>query len=262
MFILKSAIEWLTGYKKMSYIELNNASVDIPVFNSSERSLKNTFLRFASGGGIKKNQEKRSVVNALKSLTFSLSDGDRLGLIGPNGSGKSTLLRVLAGIYHPTEGEITLQGNISTLIDIGLGIDLEATGRENILLRGAFMGFSRTESLAKLDEIIEFSELGDFIDMPVRTYSSGMHLKLAFSVSTVIDPEILLMDEWLSVGDESFKSKAESRLSELVKTTNILVIASHSRDLIERSCNRVIWLENGSIKMDGSPTEVCAAYFG
>jgi lipopolysaccharide transport system ATP-binding protein len=148
------------------------------------------------------------------------------------------------------------------LIDISLGIDPEATGRENIFLRGALLGLRRAQIMAQLDEIIEFSELGEFVDMPLRTYSTGMHLRLAFTVSTLSRPEILLMDEWLSVGDEAFKHKAEKRMHELVKATNILVIASHAKDLILQTCNRVLWLEHGKIRMDADPATVCAAYFG
>lgn len=155
-----------------------------------------------------------------------------------------------------------LQGQVGSLIDISLGINHEATGCENIYLRAALLGLSKKEILVKLDEIIEFSELGDFIDMPVRTYSNGMLLRLAFSVSTVMRPEILLMDEWLSVGDEDFKYKAEARIAELLEFTKILVIASHSRDLIMKTCNRVLYLEHGVIKMDGPPEDVCKAYFG
>jgi lipopolysaccharide transport system ATP-binding protein len=148
------------------------------------------------------------------------------------------------------------------LIDISLGIDPEATGRENIYLRGGLLGMTRSEIAAQIDDIIEFSELGDFVDMPLRTYSTGMHLRLAFAVSTVVRPEILLMDEWLSVGDEGFKHKAEARVTELVQSTNILVIASHSRELVLHICNRVIWLEHGKIRMDSDPGTVCQAYFG
>lgn len=148
------------------------------------------------------------------------------------------------------------------MIDISLGTDPEATGRENIYLRGALLGMTKSEINRSVNEIIEFSELGNFIDMPLRTYSTGMHLRLAFSVSTIVCPEILLMDEWLSVGDEGFKQKAEKRLSELVQATNILVVASHSKQLILNTCNRVIWLEHGQIRMDGDAQEVCTAYFG
>jgi lipopolysaccharide transport system ATP-binding protein len=245
----------------MAKIQLIQAGVVVPVFNASNRSLKNRLLKMATGGKLSADQSGHVVVRALQDLSFTLSDGDRVGLVGHNGAGKSTLLRVLSGVYKPTHGCVVSQGEVASLIDISLGIDNEATGRENIFLRGALLGLSKKEVSAKLDEIIEFSELGDFIDVPVRTYSTGMHLRLAFSVSTVIRPEVLLMDEWLSVGDENFKHKAEARLNELVKATKILVVATHSRDLIMKSCNRVLWLEEGKIKMDGAPDAVCPAYF-
>ena len=246
----------------MAQIQLKKAKVEIPIFNASGRSLKTSLLHMATGGKLSANQSGQIMVRALQGLNFTLSDGDRMGLVGNNGAGKSTLLRVLSGVYHPTHGRVVSQGRVASLINMSLGIDHEATGRENIFLRGALLGLSKNEAAAKLDEIIEFSELGDWIDMPVRTYSSGMHLRLAFSVSTVIRPEILLMDEWLSVGDENFKHKAEARLAELVQATKILVIASHSRDLVMKTCNRVLWLEHGNVKMDGAPDDVCAAYFG
>ena len=197
-----------------------------------------------------------------RALSFTLKDGDRVGLLGHNGAGKSTLLRLLSGVYEPSSGSARIKGEIGSLIDISLGIDPEATGRENIYLRGGLLGMTRSEIAAQIDDIIEFSELGDFVDMPLRTYSTGMHLRLAFAVSTVVRPEILLMDEWLSVGDEGFKHKAEARVTELVQSTNILVIASHSRELVLHICNRVIWLEHGKIRMDSDPGTVCQAYFG
>lgn len=246
----------------MASIQFIQAGVEIPIFNANSRSLKNRLMQIATGGTLTSDHSGQVVVRALHDLNFQLADGDRVGLVGHNGAGKSTLLRVLSGVYAPTCGQVDLQGQVASLIDVSLGIDHEATGRENIFLRGALLGLSKRESNAKLDEIIEFSELGDYIDMPVRTYSSGMHLRLAFSVSTVIRPEILLMDEWLSVGDENFKHKAEARLGELMQATKILVIASHSRDLIMKTCTRVLWLEHGAIKMDGAPDDVCAAYFG
>lgn len=246
----------------MAKIQFIQAGVEIPIFNSSSRSLKNRLLKVATGGRLSSDQSGHVVVRALQDLSFSFVDGDRVGLVGHNGAGKSTLLRVLSGVYAPTFGQVVLDGQVASLIDVSLGIDHEATGRENIYLRAALLGLAKKEINAILDEIIDFSGLGDFIDMPVRTYSSGMHLRLAFSVSTVIRPEILLMDEWLSVGDEDFKHKAEARMTKLVESTSILVIASHSRDLIQNNCNRVLWLEHGSIKMDGKPEEVCRAYFG
>ena len=219
-------------------------------------------LQVATGGKLDADPDGRVVVRALENLNFEFQDGDRVGLLGHNGAGKSTLLRALSRVYTPTSGQSNIVGEVGSLIDISLGINPEATGRENIFIRGAILGLSKNEIELKFDEIHAFSELGDFIEMPVRTYSSGMHLRLAFAVSTVVRPEILLMDEWLSVGDEGFRHKAEARLTQLVTETKIMVLASHSRELIEKTCNRAIWLEHGVIKMDGPVTEVAKAYFG
>jgi lipopolysaccharide transport system ATP-binding protein len=246
----------------MAYIEFTNVCVDFPIYNANGRSLKKRLIQVATGGQLGSDQQGRVVVRALEGLSFTLKDGDRVGLLGHNGAGKSTLLRLLSGVYEPSSGSARIEGEIGSLIDISLGIDPEATGRENIYLRGGLLGMTRSEIAAQIDEIIEFSELGDFVDMPLRTYSTGMHLRLAFAVSTVVRPEILLMDEWLSVGDEGFKHKAEARMSELVRSTNILVIASHSRELVLHTCNRIIWLEHGKIRMDGDSQTVATAYFG
>lgn len=246
----------------MALIEFNNVCVDFPIYNANGRSLKKRLMQVATGGQLGADDQGRVVVRAIDNLSFTLRDGDRVGLLGHNGAGKSTLLRLLSGAYEPSSGTAISQGEIGSLIDISLGIDVESTGRENIFLRGGLLGRTRAQISEKLDEIIEFSELGDFVDMPVRTYSSGMHLRLAFAVSTIVRPEILLMDEWLSVGDEAFKKKAEARLSEMVQATNILVIASHSKSMLMKSCNRAIWLEHGKIKMDGDVEEICSQYFG
>ncbi|MHA6129404.1 ABC transporter ATP-binding protein [Pseudomonas fluorescens group sp. PF-1] len=246
----------------MASIEFHNACVDFPIYNASGRSLKKRLIQVATGGQLGANDQGRVIVRALENLTFSLNDGDRVGLLGHNGAGKSTLLRLLSGVYAPSSGTAKISGDIGSLIDISLGIDPEATGRENIFVRGALLGMTKSEVSSKLDEIIEFSELGEFVDMPVRTYSTGMHLRLAFAVSTTVRPEILIMDEWLSVGDEGFKHKAEARMTDLVKATNILIIASHSRELVMHTCNRVIWLEHGKIRMDSDPETVTQAYFG
>jgi lipopolysaccharide transport system ATP-binding protein len=246
----------------MASIEFNNVCVDFPIYNANSRSLKNKLAQVATGGQLGTNESGVVVVRALEGLTFTLNDGDRVGLLGHNGAGKSTLLRLLSGVYWPSSGSANVTGKIGSLIDISLGIDPEITGRENAYLRGGLLGISKTEITEQMDGIIEFSELGGFIDMPMRTYSSGMHLRLAFSVSTILRPEILLMDEWLSVGDESFKHQAEKRMAELVQSTNILVIATHSRAVILETCNRVIWLEHGRIKMDANPDAVIPVYFG
>lgn len=246
----------------MTLINFSHACVDFPIFNSKNRTLKNSFLSFATGGQLEKSVHGHMVVRALDNLNLSLCDGDRLALLGHNGAGKSTLLRLISGIYHPSCGEVVVQGTIGSLIDISLGINSEATGRENIFIRGYLLGMKKKEIISKLDEIIDFSELGNFIDMPLHTYSTGMHLRLAFAISTVIRPEILLMDEWLSVGDETFKKKAENRIMDLVTKTNILVLATHSRELAEKVCNRGLWLEHGKIAMDNNIKSVSRAYFG
>jgi lipopolysaccharide transport system ATP-binding protein len=201
-------------------------------------------------------------IEALKNLDLEISAGDRLGIMGHNGSGKSTLLRLLSGIYEPSSGKIERSGSIASLVDISLGINAESTGRENIFLRGKLMGLSKKEIDEKIDEIIEFSELGDYINLPVRIYSSGMLLRLAFSVSTSITADILIMDEWLSVGDGAFAERASNRLRELVDSSEILVIASHTRSLIEETCNKVVWLEHGVIKKVGPVDEIVPQYFG
>ncbi|ASV84508.1 ABC transporter family protein [Ochrobactrum quorumnocens] len=202
------------------------------------------------------------IVRGLDDVSMTFRDGDRVGLIGHNGSGKTTLLRVLSGIYTPTHGSSVINGNCVSLININLGIDPDATGRENIRLRSAMMGMSPNEIAEKFDQIADFSGLGEFLDVPFRTYSSGMQLRLAFATSTAVRPEILIMDEWLSTGDQDFKERANGRMRELVDSTRILILASHSKELMEKNCNRVIWLEHGRVKMDGIPGDVLPAYFG
>lgn len=245
----------------MALIDLKNVSIDIPVFNSQGRSLKKAMLGIATGGKIGLTEKGKTIIRSLDDLTFSIRPNERVGLLGHNGAGKSTLLRVLSGVYHPCKGTCNIDGSVGSLIDISLGIDGEATGIENIFLRAALLGIPRKIVEKNLEEIIDFSELGDFINMPVRTYSSGMHMRLAFSVSTMISPDILLMDEWLSVGDLSFQKKAELRLTSLIERANILVIASHSRALLENCCTRILWLEHGKLKKDGPAKEICDEYF-
>lgn len=229
------------------HIKLDNVSVRFPIYDVKQRSFKQTLLNAATGGRIIANN-KRTEIEALKNITLDIKEGDRLALVGHNGSGKTTLLRTLSGVYHPTSGNIDIKGKITSLLDSTLGMDMEASGLENIHLRGLFLGLHPKEINNMLDEIIDFSELGDFINMPVRTYSSGMILRLAFSISTTIQPEILLMDEWMSVGDDQFKAKAEKRLTEFVDKAGILVMATHDHSLAERICNKIIHLEHGEIK--------------
>ncbi len=245
----------------MAEIKLENVSVEIPVFNSQGRSLKKAIMGMATGGKIGLTESGKTVVKSLENINLVVSNHERIGLLGHNGAGKSTLLRVLGKVYAPTSGKAFIHGSIGSLIDISLGIDTEATGLENIFLRGALLGIPKKRIIDELPQIIDFSELGDFINMPVRTYSTGMHMRLAFAVSTIIRPEILLMDEWLSVGDQGFQKKAEARLTEIVNQSNILVIASHSRELIEKCCTRAVWLEHGKIVLDSDVHTVCEAYF-
>lgn len=245
----------------MAHILFKHVNIDFPIYNAKNRSLKNTVMQAATGGRVSFGAEG-TVIRSLEDVSFEIHEGERVGLIGHNGAGKSTLLRALSNVYVPTSGSAEIVGEIGSLVDIGLGIDGEATGRENIFIRGALLGLRRAEIEKRFDEIVEFSELGEFINMPVRTYSSGMHLRLAFAVATIIRPEILLMDEWLSVGDAAFNDKAEKRLNDLVQSSRILVIASHSRALIEKTCNRAMWFEHGRLKMDSTPCEVCKAYWG
>lgn len=187
------------------------------------------------------------VVQALTNINLELRNGDKLGVIGHNGAGKSTLLRTLAGIYEPSTGDFVREGSIASLIDPMLGIELDATGLENITLRGLVMGMGKKKIEQITPDICEFSGLGEYLQMPVRTYSTGMLMRLAFSITTSVKADILLMDEWLSVGDAEFTERAETRMKEIVSNTGILVLASHSPELIEKECNRVIKLEHGSI---------------
>lgn len=246
----------------MALIDFQDVSVDFPIFNSSGRSLKKRLMRVATGGQFNEGATGVVVIRALEGINLSINSGERVALIGHNGAGKTTLLRVISGVYAPTHGKTVIDGKLGSLIDISLGIDPEASGLENIYIRGRLLGMSAAEIRQKTPEIVEYSELGDFIEMPVRTYSTGMHMRLAFTISTTLRPEILLMDEWLSVGDEGFKHKAEARMRDVIQSTNIMVIATHSRELALNTCNRAIWLEHGKIIMDATSQEVCDAYFG
>ena len=219
-------------------------------------------MNIATGGRIASDASSAPVVRALDDINLRIEDGERVGLLGCNGSGKSTLLRVLGGVYAPTTGRAEVNGSIGSLLDINLGTDGESTGIENIYLRGTLLGMTREEIDRELPKMVEYSELGNFINLPMKTYSSGMQMRVAFTVSTQSASDILLMDEWLAVGDQNFQRKAEERLSRLVEQTKILVIASHSQDLIKRVCTRAVWLDHGRMRMDGSVEEVCKAYFG
>lgn len=242
-------------------ITLENVSINFPIFNLSSRSLKKRFIRLTTGGKLNNQDDHKCIViRALDNISFHLEHGDRVALIGHNGAGKSTLLRVLAKIYEPSQGKISINGKISTLLELMLGIDQESTGYENIMIRGLLLGLSKSEILAKMNQIAEFTELGDYLSVPVRTYSSGMQLRLAFGVATSINPEILLLDEIVGAGDASFVNKAQKKLSEFIEQSSIMVLASHSTEMLTKICNKGIVLEAGSIKYFG-PIKSALAYY-
>jgi len=230
----------------MALISLKNVSVSFPIYGAGSASLKKTLASSVTGGRFGK-ETGVNVVQALSNINLELESGDRLGLVGHNGAGKSTLLRALAGVYEPSAGEFVRQGTVASLIDPALGIEPDASGVENIMLRGLVMGMSKRQIDDLTPDICEFSGLGEYVNMPVRTYSTGMLMRLAFSISTSVEADILLMDEWLSVGDADFTAKAEQRMKDVVAKSGILVLASHSPELIAKECNRVIHLEHGRI---------------
>lgn len=202
----------------------------------------------AATGGTVTTKGRRRSVTALDGVSFSLSAGDRLGLVGSNGAGKTTLLKVLYGIYQPTSGSIDIKGRVDALFNISLGFRREATGRRNITLRGLINGWTVEEINGRMDQIIEFSELGEFIDLPFKTYSQGMAARLAFSVATALEPEILLMDEWIGAGDTRFQEKARRRMDEIAEKAGIIVLASHNHGLLKKTCNKILHLEKGRVK--------------
>jgi lipopolysaccharide transport system ATP-binding protein len=244
----------------MARISVRDVAVDFPLYHGSSRSLKKTF--FAAAGRVGTDRQRRMVVQALSGIRFELASGDRLGLIGGNGAGKTTLLRALAGIYEPVAGEVTIAGSLTALLDPNLGMNPELTGRENILLRGLYNGLGRPAIRRLEEDVQEFAELGEFLELPVRLYSSGMMVRLGFALATAIRPQVLLMDEWLMAGDEAFMEKARERLESMVRGAEILVLSSHVTQVIQAWCSRVIWLDHGRIRADGPAEAVLEQYLG
>ncbi|MFC8045025.1 ABC transporter ATP-binding protein [Nocardia sp. NPDC057353] len=242
-------------------IETHQAWVEFPIFDAKSRSLKKAFLGKA-GGAIGRNQSDVVVVEALRDITLSLREGDRIGLVGHNGAGKSTLLRLLSGIYEPSRGSARIRGRVAPVFDLGVGMDPEISGFENIVIRGLFLGQTRKQMMAKIDEIAEFTELGEYLSMPLRTYSTGMRVRLAMGVVTSIDPEILLLDEGIGAVDAEFMKKARKRLQELVSRSGILVFASHSNEFLAQLCDSALWIDHGRIRQHGGIEEVVRAYEG
>lgn len=244
----------------MTYLRLHDVHVDFPLYQGGSRSLKKAILASSTKGNLAKDAFDRVTVRALSNINFSIERGDRVGLLGANGAGKTTLLRVLGGIFEPSHGYVEINGRVSALLDVSLGLDQDSTGRENILLRGMYMNMHPKEMRRHAEEIIAFTELGEYIDMPTRTYSSGMMVRLAFAISTCIPPEILVMDEWLSAGDAHFLDKAKKRMADFVNKSSILVLASHSMDLLREWCRTGIFLTQGHIVAAGPIDDVIAAY--
>ncbi len=245
--------------KAETRIEIEGVSVTFPLYHGSSRSLKKT-VAAAATGRLGEDQQHRVVVRALTDITFTLSSGDRLGLIGSNGAGKTTLLRTLAGIYEPVMGRVSVHGSLNALLDPTLGMNVDMNGRENILLRGLYNGLPQSVLPGLTRDVAEFAELGDFIDLPVRTYSAGMVVRLGFALATAIRPQILLMDEWFLAGDANFMEKARHRLEEMVRGADILVLSTHSLEIVRTWCTRVIWLEQGRIRADGPAEQVLEQY--
>ena len=246
----------------MVSIELEQVNVDFPLFSSRSRGLLNTLLGKTQGhrGRIEDVGGGAIAVRALRNVNLSLKEGDRVGLIGRNGAGKSTMLRVLSNVYEPTSGVMRSSGQISSLIDLMLGMDPDASGYEFIATRCVVMGIGAKETKALIPDVEDFTELGDYLHLPVRTYSSGMMLRLAFAVSTAVAPDILLMDEMIGVGDAQFIDKARLRLEAMMSKVKILVLASHSDPILRTFCNKGVWLEEGQVRVRGSIDECLAAY--
>jgi ABC-2 type transport system ATP-binding protein/lipopolysaccharide transport system ATP-binding protein len=239
---------------------LDEVAVSFPVYQAGSRSLKKRALFHGSGGRIGRDAHQRIVVEALRGVSLSLKGGDRLALIGPNGAGKTTLLRVIAGIYEPERGVVKTRGRISPMFDVSLGIDAELSGYDNIRIRGLLLGLSPRAIEQHLPDIAEFTELGGYLDMPVRTYSAGMILRLGFAVATCFEPEILLMDEWILAGDAHFLGRAELRIKRFVERASVLVLSSHNLDICSRWCTKALWLDQGQVRTFGPVAEVIADY--
>ncbi len=240
-------------------IEVQDLSLLFPLYHGNSRSLKKLLIAAASGR-LAEDKQHRVMVRALSGINFSLKSGERLGLIGSNGAGKTTLLRVLAGIYEPVTGTVRVNGTLNALLDPSLGMNLELTGRENILLRGLYNGLSKPQLKALEDDVIEFAELSDFIDLPVRIYSAGMVVRLGFALATAIRPQILLMDEWFLAGDAGFLEKARRRMEEMVRSADTFVLSTHNNAILIEWCTRALWLDKGRIRADGPVRDVVARY--
>jgi homopolymeric O-antigen transport system ATP-binding protein len=244
----------------MVSLSLKRVGVSFPIYDARQRSLKNRILGATTGGRIGSDERQRVVVEALHEISLELSRGDRLALVGHNGAGKTTLLRVMAGIYEPSTGSVCIQGRAATLFDLSLGMNPDASGYENIRLRARYLHLSTREIPELMREVADFSELGDFLHLPLRTYSDGMRARLAFAISTSIRPQILLLDEGVAAGDAKFMDKAFARIQELVQNAGIMVFASHSHQLVKRFCTTGLLLERGRAVVQGPIEQIYRKY--
>lgn len=231
----------------MAHLSFKNVTVQYPIYNAHGMSLRNQLVRISTGGSIEKEAGHVQIVTALRDASFTLEDGDSVALIGHNGAGKSTMLRTMAGVYAPVAGTISRKGRVATVLELGAGMDPELSGYENIIRMGILLGMSMREISERTKEIEEFTQLGDFLQLPVRTYSSGMATRLMFAVATSTQPDILLVDEIFGMGDAEFQVKAKQRMESLIKSVGIFVFASHNNDLIKAYCNRFFRLEHGAV---------------
>ncbi len=231
----------------MARLQFKKVTVQYPIYSGRSMSLRNQILRLGTGGKIEAEAGHINLVTALKDISIDLRDGDTVGLVGHNGAGKTTLLRAMAGIYTPIAGEVVREGSLATVFEIGAGMDPEHSGYENIIRMGLMMGMTAAEARSKIADIEDFTELGDFLQLPVRTYSSGMTMRLMFAVATSVQPEILLIDEMFGTGDAAFQEKARARMKALINSTKIFVFASHSHELLREYCKRIFRLEHGAL---------------
>jgi len=242
----------------MASIVLEHITLSYPILGGDKPKVVGPSRLGGAGSVIKDGANRTRSVVALEDISFELKDGDRLGLIGRNGSGKSTLLRIIAGIYEPLEGRARIEGAVAGLFSVGLGVHPETTGFRNIMLSGLMAGYSRAQVTDMMPEIAAFCDLGEYLDMPVRTYSNGMAMRLKFACATAFDADIILMDEWLGAGDPSFQDKAQKRLRKMVDEAGILMLASHNHSVIRKSCNKLAWLDRGRLRAFGDVEEVLA----
>ena len=243
------------NYNSNLSVELEHVNLSFEVQNEKIDTLKESFIRT-----LKRDKSKKFIIHALKDVTFKIYKGEKIGIIGYNGAGKSTLLNVITGIYHPDEGNVITYGNISPLLSLGAGFDMNFSGRKNILLNGAILGYDKEYLLSRMEDIIEFSELGDFIDIPIKNYSSGMLAKLGFSIATFVNPDILIIDEILGVGDVTFAKKSADKIRSLMDSGTTVILVSHSIPQIRELCDKAIWMDNGCVREIGEVNKVCDHY--